>query len=117
MRFQFLIVLLTIASDIGQSCLGLRAFVPVCISTPWYTFTPPVQLAPKTIVPASDIPVPIMPGIVDNCAKFELVGGGLRVDAITSDNNIILDDFVSWNTLVKKDDPVLWDGYWVCIGV
>jgi hypothetical protein len=35
--------------------------VPVCINTPWYTFTPPVQAAAGTAESAKDVPVPIMP--------------------------------------------------------
>lgn len=47
--------------DVGQTCLGLRAYVPVCVATPWYSFVPPVQEAAGTVEGAGKVPVPIMP--------------------------------------------------------
>jgi hypothetical protein len=32
--------------DVEQTCLRLRAYVPVCINTPWYDSVSPVQEAP-----------------------------------------------------------------------
>jgi hypothetical protein len=46
---------------VGQTCLGLRAYVPVCINTPWYAFVRPVQEAPGTVEGAGKVPVPMMP--------------------------------------------------------
>ncbi|CAG8950961.1 hypothetical protein HYFRA_00006358 [Hymenoscyphus fraxineus] len=103
--------------DVGQTCFGLRAFVPVCINTPWYTFVPPVQSAAGTIVDASAKPVPVMPSITSACKKFELVGSGQRVDSMVAENEITLDDFLTWNAYIDKTNPVAWDGYWVCVGI
>lgn len=108
---------LTSSSDVGQTCFGLRAYVPVCIDTPWYTFVPPVQAADGTIEPASAVPVPVMPSITANCTKFELAGGGYRVDTIVAANGITMDDFLSWNSYIDKTNPVAWEGYWVCVSV
>jgi hypothetical protein len=47
--------------DVGQTCLGLRAYVPVCIDTPWYTFVKPVQKPAGTVESSEVVPVPIMP--------------------------------------------------------
>jgi hypothetical protein len=47
--------------DVGQTCLGLRAYVPVCIDTPWYTFVKPVQKPVGTVESSEVVPVPIMP--------------------------------------------------------
>ncbi|EPE35580.1 LysM [Glarea lozoyensis ATCC 20868] len=102
--------------DIGQTCFGLRAYVPVCISTPWYTFVPPVQADVGTVESAEKIPVPVMPSITSNCTTFELAGNGLRVDAIVQQNGITMDGFLSWNAYIDKTNPVAWDGYWVCVG-
>jgi len=104
-------------SDVGQTCLGLRAYVPVCINTQWYTFTPPVQPAEGTVEPASDIPVPIMPEITSDCKEFELAGSGYTVDAIVQQNNITLDDFLDWNVYLNKTAPYAWEGYWVCVAL
>ncbi|TVY81775.1 LysM domain-containing protein [Lachnellula suecica] len=103
--------------DVGQTCFGLQAYVPVCIDTPWYTFVPPVQAADGTVEAASAVPVPIMPSITSNCTKFELAGGGYRVDTIVAQNNITEDDFLSWNAYIDKTNPVAWEGYWVCVSV
>jgi hypothetical protein len=105
--------------DVGQTCLGLRAYVPVCINTPWYTFTPPVQSAPGTVEPASEVPVPIMPSITSNCTQFELVGAGsdYRVESIVQQNGITMGEFLEWNAYVDKQDPSAWEGYWVCVSV
>ncbi|KAH8600903.1 hypothetical protein B0O99DRAFT_589778 [Bisporella sp. PMI_857] len=102
--------------DIGQTCFGLQAYVPVCINTPWYTFVPPVQAATGTVVDASAVPVPIMGGIVGNCTTYEFVGSGLRVDAIVAQNGITMDEFLEWNQNVDKNTPTVWAEYWVCVG-
>jgi len=102
--------------DLGQSCTGLRAYVPVCIATPWYTFVPPVQVPGGTVVSVDAVPVPIMGGIVDGCKVFEFVGDGLRVDDIVKQNGITMGEFLGWNTLIDKKDLVVWAQYWVCVG-
>jgi len=101
--------------DIGQTCGGLRAYVPVCINTPWYIFTPPVQAATGAVVNADAVPVPIMSGIVTTCKKFEFVGSGLRVDAIVAQNNITMAQFLEWNKAVDQNSPTVWAQYWVCV--
>lgn len=65
---------------------------------------------------ASAVPVPIMGGIVAECNKFEFVGSGLRVDAIVAQNNITMDQFLTWNTAVDKTNPSVWAQYWCCVG-
>ena len=89
--------------------------MPVCIDTPWYTFVAPIQPPSGTVVPASDLPVPIMPSITPNCTKFELAGDGYTVDSIVQQNNITLDQFLGWNAYIDKNNPVAWAGYWVCV--
>lgn len=105
--------------DIGETCLGLRAFVPVCINTPWYTFTPPIQSPDGSVVPASALPVPIMPAITSNCTTFELVGAGsaYNVANIVAANGITKGDFLNWNPYIVGNATTAWDGYWVCVGV
>lgn len=101
--------------DISQTCLSLRAYVPVCVSTPWYTYTAPYQSAMGTVVPASAIPVPIMPGVVSNCSSFEFVGDGMTVDTICAERSISEAEFYQWNTAVGSDGGI-WAEYWVCVG-
>ena len=76
-----------------------------------------MQQPDGTVEPASSVPVPVMPSIVAECSKFELAGGGYRVDTIVAQNNITMDQFLSWNQAIPRDDPVAWSGYWVCVGV
>ena len=127
----------------GQTCLGIRAYVsfsssvsksdevrngtdicdilqvPVCINTPWYTFTPPVQAAPGSVVPASQVPVPVMPSITSSCTQYELVGSGsdYRVESIVAKNGISMEQFLNWNQYVDRTYPTVWEGYWVCVSV
>lgn len=68
-------------------------------------------------MPASAVPVPVMPSITANCTKFELAGGGYRVDTIVAANGITMDDFLSWNSYIDKTNPVAWADYWVCVSV
>ncbi|TVY43802.1 LysM domain-containing protein [Lachnellula occidentalis] len=103
--------------DIGKTCFGLQAYVPVCINTPWYTFTPPVQEPEGTVEADTSNPIPQMPNIVSNCNSFELAGGGYTVDTIVASNNISEDNFLDWNPYINKTAPVAWEGYWVCVGV
>jgi hypothetical protein len=100
---------------VEQTCLALRAFVPVCINTPWYHFKPPVQPPAGTVEAAAAVPVPIMPGIVADCSSFELVGPGVTAHAIVARNNITLAQFVGWNTALDRTNPQPWAGYWVCV--
>ena len=45
----------------GQTSLGLRAYVPVCIDAPWYTFVKPVQKPVGALESSEAVPVPVMP--------------------------------------------------------
>ncbi|KAF2461398.1 hypothetical protein BDY21DRAFT_397756 [Lineolata rhizophorae] len=105
--------------DITRSCLALRAFVPVCVSTPWYTLAPPsaVQAPAGAIVPASATPVPVMPGAAPSCAAYLLVGPGVRVDAVVTAAAISLEEFLEWNANVDPEFPTVWSDYFVCVGV
>ena len=106
--------------DVGTTCFGLRAFVPVCIATPWYRFSPPVQAPAGSVkgndVP-TDVPVPQAPGIISTCNKFELAGEGYGVSQMEGQNGITDDQFYAWNTAVDRSNPVTWGGYWYCVGV
>lgn len=55
--------------EIGNTCFGLRAYVPVCIGVPGYTYPGPVKGG--DIYTPEQNPVPVMGGIVANCTKYE----------------------------------------------
>lgn len=57
------------------------------------------------------MPVPIMGGIVDTCTTFESMGSGLRADAIVAQNDITMDEFLTWNTAVDSTTPTVWADY------
>ncbi|KAL1616156.1 hypothetical protein SLS56_011547 [Neofusicoccum ribis] len=97
--------------DMGRTCFGLQAYVPICINTPWYTFTPPVQAAAGSHATPDETPVPLMPGITADCADFELVGAGTRVDALAAENGFTEADFAAWN----GNATTAWADYWVCV--
>jgi hypothetical protein len=97
--------------SIGQTCFGLQAYVPVCINTPWYHFTPPVQPDYGTHYAPSQTPVPVMPNIVSSCEDFELVAPGRRVDELAAENGFPVEKFQEWN----GNSTTAWEGYWVCV--
>ncbi|KAL1639886.1 hypothetical protein SLS58_007473 [Diplodia intermedia] len=97
--------------SIGRTCFGLQAYVPVCIDTPWYTFTPPIQPAAGTKEGPEDVPVPLMPSTAAACKTYELTGAGTRVDEIAADNGITVDQWSEWN----GNATGAWAGYWSCV--
>lgn len=97
--------------SVGQSCTGLQAYVPVCINTPWYHYTPPVQPAFGTHYTPSQTPVPIMPNIISSCESFELVAPGTPVEDLEKENNFTQEEFQEWNG--NATSP--WAAYWVCV--
>ena len=108
--------------DIGPSCFGLRAYAPVCINTPWYTFTPPTVPADGSVVGNSiptEQPIPLAPFITaSDCNKFELAGAGYQVPQLEAKNNINDTQFYAWNGGVNQTNPgSLWEGYFYCVGV
>ncbi|CAK3840379.1 Hypothetical predicted protein [Lecanosticta acicola] len=97
--------------DIGQTCFGLRAYVPVCINTPEYTYVPPVQPAFGTHYAPDQTPVPVMPNIVSDCEDFELVAPGTTVEALGAENGFTDDQFAAWN----GNSTTAWAAYWACV--
>lgn len=110
--------------DIGQTCFGLRAYTPLCISTPWYTFTAPAQHPDSTVLETdnlnpTELPVPVMPSIVAECNKYFLAGSGQRVDTISGLVGESIEDILDWNPAIDRTaaTPSTWAGYWLCVGV
>ncbi|KAF2172814.1 hypothetical protein M409DRAFT_49342 [Zasmidium cellare ATCC 36951] len=95
----------------GQSCTGLQAYVPICINTPWYHYTPPVQPAFGTHYTPDQTPVPIMPNIISSCQDFELVAPGTPVEDLATENDFPVEDFAKWNG--NSSSP--WAAYWSCV--
>ena len=95
--------------------------MPVCIATPWYTFTPPVQKPVGTIevaadLPATDQPFPIINGANPNCKKYELAGDGAYEYDMATANGITFEQFEEWNPNVQQVGGTQ-AGYWYCVGV
>ncbi|KAJ4356278.1 uncharacterized protein N0V89_004309 [Didymosphaeria variabile] len=103
--------------EIGKECFGLQAYVPVCISVPGYTYPGPVKGG--DIWTPEEIPVPVMPGIVSNCTKFEYTDAtGVPVLAnIFTENKITKQQWNSWNfpTQDPTADWAAWAQYFSCV--
>ncbi|MCJ1330343.1 hypothetical protein MMC10_007026 [Thelotrema lepadinum] len=107
--------------DIGPSCFGLRAFAPVCINTPWYTFFPPTEPAIGSVVGNSvptEQPIPLAPFITaTDCNKFELAGAGADINEMEARNGINDTMFFAYNGGVNQTNRGVWSGYFYCVGV
>lgn len=97
--------------SIGQTCFGLQAYVPVCINTPWYQFTPPVQPDFGTHYTPDQTPVPVMPNIISSCQEYELIEPGKRVDTLAAENGFEESQFAEWN----GNSTTAWAAYWACV--
>lgn len=107
--------------DITRSCLFLRAYTPVCINTPWYTYVAPIQQPVGTIVETANLgateqPVPVIYGTSGSCAKYQLAGEGVYMYNMVADNNITNEQFLEWNPNVNGTDPMIQAGYWYAVG-
>jgi hypothetical protein len=97
--------------SVGQTCFGLQAYVPVCMSTPWYHYTAPVQPDFGTKYTPEQTPVPVMPNIVEDCQLFELVEPGKRVEDMAAENGFAVEKFAEWN----GNSTTAWATYWACV--
>ncbi|KAF2792775.1 carbohydrate-binding module family 50 protein [Melanomma pulvis-pyrius CBS 109.77] len=103
--------------EIGKECFGLHAYVPVCIGVTGYQYPGAVE-GGDTWTP-EQTPVPVQPGIVTNCTKFEYTDsqGSPTLATILSSNNITKEQWNSWN--VPTQDPTQdwasWAGYFSCV--
>jgi hypothetical protein len=103
--------------ELGKECFGLRAYVPVCIGVPGYVYPGPV-LGGAIRTPEQN-PVPVMPGIVPNCTKFEYTDnkGVPTLANILSENKITKVQWNSWNlpTQDSSADWAVWAQYFSCV--
>lgn len=103
--------------EIGKECFGLHAYVPVCIGVPGYTYPGPVKAG--DIWTAEEIPVPVMPGIVSNCTKFEYTDstGKPTLASLLTENGITKQQWNSWNfpTQDPTEDWAVWAQYFSCV--
>ncbi|KAI9714001.1 MAG: hypothetical protein M1820_000731 [Bogoriella megaspora] len=97
--------------DIGTTCFGLQAYVPVCINTPWYKFTPPIQNPYGSHKTAAQVPVPVMPNIIDTCQEYEITGPAQNVASLSKENGFSIADFANWN----GNATGTWQDYWACV--
>jgi hypothetical protein len=91
--------------------------VPVCIGVPGYSYPGPVKGG--DIWTPEEIPVPIEPGIVENCTAFEYTdsNGSPGLPSMLKENGITKQQWNSWN--VPTQDPeadwAVWAGYFSCV--
>ncbi|PVI05899.1 carbohydrate-binding module family 50 protein [Periconia macrospinosa] len=103
--------------EIGNTCFGLRAYVPVCIGVPGYTYPGPVKGG--DIYTPEQNPVPVMGGIVANCTKFEYTDakGVPTKNRIWEENGITQKQWNGWNFPTQDPDADWgnWAGYFSCV--
>ena len=103
--------------EIGQSCFGLQAYVPVCIGVTGYTYPGPVKGGDKET--PDQTPVPVQPGIVTTCTQFEFMDntGSPDLATILSSNSITKEQWNTWNypTQNSTTDLAAWAGYFSCV--
>ncbi|KAJ9619629.1 hypothetical protein H2203_008410 [Taxawa tesnikishii (nom. ined.)] len=103
--------------EIGQSCLGLQAYVPACIGVPGFFYPGPITSG--YYENATAIPVPIMPQIVKNCTRFEYIGDDSlpTLATILEQNHISKTQFNTWNFPGQDatQDWAPWRGYFSCV--
>jgi hypothetical protein len=106
-----------IRSELGKECFGLQAYVPVCIGVEGYKYSGPV-LGGDIWTP-EQTPVPVQPGIVSNCTKFEFSDkqGSPTLATILSSNKITKEEWNSWNfpTQDPAADWASWAQYFSCV--
>lgn len=91
--------------------------MPVCIGVPNYVYPGPVKGG--DIWTAAQNPVPVMPGIVANCTKYEYtdVNGVPILANILTENSISKVQWNQWN--VPTQDPTqdwaAWAQYFSCV--
>ena len=103
--------------EIGKECFGLRAYVPVCIVVTGYKFPGPVKAG--DVWTSEEGPVPVMPGIVPNCTKFEYTdaNGKPGLPEMLKENGLTKEQWNGWNfpTQDPQSDWAVWAQYFSCV--
>ncbi|KAL4864654.1 hypothetical protein BDV12DRAFT_8975 [Aspergillus spectabilis] len=105
---------------VGTSCGGIWADSYVCVSiighSPGTTTTTSV---PEPTNPPNGIetPLPIQPGMVDNCDAFHLVKQGDTCATISATYRISLTQFITWNPAVGNTCGGIWADTYVCVSI
>ena len=97
--------------NVGDTCGALWSDVYVCVGV---LGSDPTPTDPGTGV---STPTPVLPGMVDGCDKFHLVGEGDGCWDMANTAGISLDDFYAWNPQAAPDCAGLWLGYYVCLSL
>ena len=103
---------------VGAGCSSLWLEYYVCVSVigqdPTGTTTTSTTASPTNGI---STPTPTLPGMVNNCDVFHMVGEGDQCAAIAKQYGITLSQLVEYNPEVKADCTGLWLGYYVCVSV
>ncbi|KAL4879468.1 hypothetical protein BJY04DRAFT_220064 [Aspergillus karnatakaensis] len=106
---------------VGSTCGGIWADAYVCVSilghnpgSPTTTSTPPDPTAPPNGI---ETPLPIQPGMVDDCDAFHFVRQGETCSTITASYSITLAQFTRWNPTVGTSCGGIWANAYVCVSI
>jgi LysM repeat protein len=109
--------------SVSADCTGLWASYYMCVGvigqSPGTTTTKTTTSAPDPTTPPNGIetPLPIQPGMVDNCDAFHLVGAGDICDTIAARYKISTTQFVTWNPSVGSSCGGMWANTYVCVSI
>ncbi|KAL4982032.1 hypothetical protein BDW68DRAFT_171469 [Aspergillus falconensis] len=109
--------------SVGIDCAGLWANVYVCVGVlgdttePTTTTTSTTPPGPTTPPNGIETPIPIQPGMVDNCDAFHFVKQGETCAIITAMYSISLTQFTSWNPTVGRTCTGIWADAYVCVSI
>lgn len=84
---------------------------------PGYVFPGPVKAG--DVWTPDEGPVPVMPGIVSNCTKFEYTDGDGKpgLSGLLKENDFTKEQWNEWNfpTQDPQDDWAVWAQYFSCV--
>ncbi|KAJ0423305.1 hypothetical protein BJY00DRAFT_299839 [Aspergillus carlsbadensis] len=105
---------------VGSSCGGIWADAYVCVSIIGHspgsttTTTPPEPTTPPNGI---ETPLPIQPGMVNNCDAFHFVKEGETCATITARYSLTQAQFTRWNPTVGTTCGGIWANTYVCVSI
>ncbi|OQE00087.1 hypothetical protein PENVUL_c059G04710 [Penicillium vulpinum] len=106
--------------SVGPDCTGLWASYYLCVSVIGHnpvTTTTKTTSTPPGPTNGIETPLPIQPGMVDNCDAFHLVKSGDICDTIAATYKITTTQFATWNSAVGPTCSGLWANTYACVSV
>ncbi|KAF9894401.1 hypothetical protein FE257_007904 [Aspergillus nanangensis] len=108
--------------SVGPDCTGLWASYYLCVdvigqSPGTTTTTTKTTSTPPGPTNGIETPLPIQPGMVDNCNAFHLVTSGDTCDTIAAKYKISTTQFVTWNPSVGSTCGGMWANTYACVSI